>query len=178
MTERVHWDATGLSYLDPPHFIAARHDKLTMSGIAELDPRKEFDVVFADFTRMNRTFPKSIITEHAKREYFADTASSRKTGEHYAQTSHTATSAAHDAPAMFSCTVSRKDRTSDSGAPLARQNRVHLTDISDESMRAQVFDMLQKNASPRTCTLGTLKMTGTADLPKTETGLVRSNPYR
>lgn len=70
-TVQVRRGAIRLSFLDPRPSIEGRNGIRMTGGAAELDPRKEFDVTVANFSRMDRTLPRHTVIENAKQNPIA-----------------------------------------------------------------------------------------------------------
>lgn len=107
MSVRARSDSIHLSYLDARPSIAAPHGVSLTSEVAELDPRKESDVVVADFTRADIMLPKSAVIEYAKWNCRAVTTASREISEQFARILYIQTSVAQDASPTVLSTLFR-----------------------------------------------------------------------
>lgn len=92
------------------------------TGSAELDPRREFDVIVTNFSKIDCMLPNSIPVECVKQDSSAVTTSSRETGKKYARTLHIPTSVAEAASYASSSTISRDNGAPDSVTAPARQD--------------------------------------------------------
>lgn len=59
----VRRDAIGKLFFDPLPSITAHHGKRILNETTALDPKKEFDVIVPEVSRMSRTLPKSTVIE-------------------------------------------------------------------------------------------------------------------
>lgn len=144
MTFRVRSSAIGLSFLDSPPSIAIRHGVCMTKDIAELDPRKEFDMLVANFSRTRRALPKHTVIGYAKRSLLALITSSRATREQYARNLHIQSSTVPDTPHTLpaSSTKPQNIGTTSSASPPAWQAQVDLTHVHDESVLTEILPML------------------------------------
>lgn len=110
MTVRVRCEAIDLSSSDPLFSVAARHGTRMTNDVAKIDPRKMFEVILENFTRLVRALPKNTVNGYAIRNSLAFIASSGATGSSYARILYIPTTATPGRSTHNSISASLKRR--------------------------------------------------------------------
>lgn len=146
MTVRVRSNAIELSYLEPRSSTTTRQGVPMTNSIAELEPRKEFDVLVTNFSRTDRTFLKHNAIGHSKRSPLALNIPSRATSEQYTRILPIPSNAVHDTPHTSSAspTKSQHTGTTSFASPPAWQDQVDLPHLHDKPVWTQILVLLPR----------------------------------
>ena len=167
---RVRCDGAGLSYLTPKMSLLFRHNVRLANGIAEIHPKREFEVVVANFGKKAVRLPKHTVLGYATRHPLAILTPSAEFAKPFASILNLSPLPNND--------VSSTPSSGEEKSTTDWKKEVDLSHIGDETLKSRIFKMLSKHEKMWDGSLGTIKVTEHRIELEPGTKPIRSLPYR
>ena len=172
---RVRSDGAGLSYLTPKMSLLFRHNVRLANGIAEIHPKREFEVVVANFGKKAVRLPKNTVLGYATRHPLAILTPSAEFAKPIATILNLSSLSNNDVSTTPS--TEEEESAKDEVTKDWRQE-VDLSHIDYEPLRCRILEMLTKHERMWDGSLGTIKVTEHRIDLEPDTKPIRSLPYR